>query len=220
MVGSTTSSWGLWLMKILLVTCTLAHDMVQATIISNYCLQAELLTNYALFLKEKILQQSVAPLEWMREIEDFKKLLNYFNSQIAHSVCILTIINISFSCSGLVWISNLDHIDRETLSGLTFSVLNIALWCFIALSPFLLAARLSHACQKLKTSGQEARTRPYVHLDTPTIELDSILLYTTSLNVCAKLYFTRITGTKICLYMTIVAIILLVLGQCHYLVFK
>nr|CAI5833691.1 unnamed protein product [Callosobruchus analis] len=63
---NTTSSWGLWLMKILLVMCTLAHDMVQATIISNYCLQAELLTNYALFLKEKILQQSVVPLEWMR----------------------------------------------------------------------------------------------------------------------------------------------------------
>ncbi|VEN37905.1 unnamed protein product [Callosobruchus maculatus] len=138
----STSSWGLWLMKILLVICTLAHDMVQATIISNYCLQAELLTNYALFLKEKILQQSVVPLEWMREIEDFKKLLNYFNNQIAHSVCILTIINISFSCSGLVWISNLDNIDRETLSGLTFSILNIALWCFIALSPFVLVSML------------------------------------------------------------------------------
>ncbi|CAH1974567.1 unnamed protein product [Acanthoscelides obtectus] len=216
----TTGSWGVWLMKILLVMCTLAHDMVQATIISNYCLQAELLTNYALFLKEKLLQQSVVPLEWMREIEDFKKLLDYFNGKVAHSVCILTIINISFSCSGLLWITNLDHIDRETLSGFSFSILNIALWCFIAVSPFIQAARLSHACQKLKTSGQEARTRPYVHLDTPTIELDSILLYTTSLSISGKLYFTSITGRRICLYMTIVAIILLVLGQCHYLVFK
>lgn len=53
-------------MKILLVVCTLLHDMVRATIISNYCLQAQLLTSYAYFLREKLLQHRVQPIEWMR----------------------------------------------------------------------------------------------------------------------------------------------------------
>ncbi|KAJ8963822.1 hypothetical protein NQ314_005364 [Rhamnusium bicolor] len=61
-----SSTWIILMMKILLVICTLWHDVVQAAVISNYCLQAQLLTSYVQFLREKLLQYPVQPLEWMR----------------------------------------------------------------------------------------------------------------------------------------------------------
>lgn len=53
-------------LKILLVVCLVWHDIVQASVISNYCLQAQLLRSYVEFIREKLLQQSIRPLEWIR----------------------------------------------------------------------------------------------------------------------------------------------------------
>nr|XP_023019498.1 uncharacterized protein LOC111508285 isoform X2 [Leptinotarsa decemlineata]XP_023019499.1 uncharacterized protein LOC111508285 isoform X2 [Leptinotarsa decemlineata] len=214
------SSLPLIFMKILLVSCTLGHDVVQATVISNYCLQAQLLTSYVQFLREKLLQFPVIPLEWMRDIEDFKKLLNYFNHNIAPPACLLVVVDISFAVSGIIWILGFDHIDTETLPIFGLSILNIILWIFMASVPFVQAARLSNSCEVLKTVGQEARTRPYVHQNTPTTELDSVLLYTSSLQISAKLFYIPITLRKLCFCLTVSSIVILILGQCHYLISK
>lgn len=53
-------------LKILLIICTLTHDMVQATIIASYCLQAQLLQAHLMFLKERLLNRNITPLNWMR----------------------------------------------------------------------------------------------------------------------------------------------------------
>lgn len=84
----------------------------------------------------------------------------------------------------------------------------------------LKAARLSKACNLLRIVGQEVRTRPFVHQDTPSYELDSILLYTSSLKLNAKLYHLPITTKYLYLIFTLSAILLLVLGQLHYLMPK
>lgn len=54
------------LLKALLIICTLIHDMVQATIITSYCLQAQLLQAHLMFLKERLLNRTITPLHWMR----------------------------------------------------------------------------------------------------------------------------------------------------------
>ncbi|KAJ8963821.1 hypothetical protein NQ314_005363 [Rhamnusium bicolor] len=77
-------------------------------------------------------------------------------------------------------------------------------------------SRLSNSCDVLKTVGQEVRTRPYVHQDTPAYELDSILMYTTSLKINAKLFCLPIRGKYICFCIITAAVVILVLGQCHY----
>ncbi|KAJ8954413.1 hypothetical protein NQ318_011087, partial [Aromia moschata] len=215
-----SSQWKVVIMKILLVICTLWHDMVQATVISNYCLQAQLLNSYIQFLREKLLQHPVHPLEWIRDIEDFKKLLRYLNDEIAPSVCLFTIVNLSFTFSGILWLFKFDHIDIETFPIFGFSVLNTFLWIFISISPFVQSARLTNSCEILKTVGQEVRARPYVYSETPTYELDSVLLYTLSLKIDAKLFYIPIRGKYLSLCITATAIIILVLGQCHYLVSK
>lgn len=204
-------------LKVLLVASILWHDAIKAIIISNYCLQAQLLTSYLHFLREHLLQYCTEPIKWMREIEDFKKLLKYLNNDVAPSICIFTIINIAYAFSGILWFFNFDSIDKETVPIIGISVFNIILWVSISIVPFIQAVRLTSACENLKEVGQEVRVRPFVHSNTPRSELDSLLLYTSALNIGAKLYNNVITGSQICLCFVLLSIVFLVLGMCHYL---
>lgn len=61
-------------LKVLLIACTLVHDMVQATVVTSYCLQAQLLQAHLMFLKERLLNRTITPLNWMR--------VNYHNYTI------------------------------------------------------------------------------------------------------------------------------------------
>lgn len=140
-------------MKILLVTSTLSHDMIQATVVSNYCLQAQLLTCYLRFLREKLIQNPIQTSEWMQvsvissndlktikslqDFTEFKKLLAYFNNELGPSVCVFTIINVSWVVSGTFWILKFDHVDHQNLQFLGISVLNLLLWGAIAAAPFV-----------------------------------------------------------------------------------
>lgn len=71
----------------------------------------------------------------------------------------------------------------------------------------------------IQEAGHEVRTRPFAHQDTPTSELDSILLYTSSLRMSANLFCIPITGKYLCLGVTAFTITILTLGQCHFLQF-
>lgn len=53
-------------LTILLLFSTLWHDMVQATITASYCLQSQLLTSHLYFLRKKLLQHNLQPLDFMR----------------------------------------------------------------------------------------------------------------------------------------------------------
>lgn len=213
------SSWLMAMLKFLFILCTLWQDLVQSAIISNYCLQAQLLTSHVRFMRDKLLQFPVQPIEWMRDIEDFKKLLNHFNKKISPSVCLLLILDISFVLSGTLWLFKLyiRHISLPAYGLSAINILNVFFWAIIAIAPFIQAARLTNSCEVLKTVGQEVRARPYVHQDTPIQELDSVLLYTTSLNIDAKLFCIPVTGRTLILCITLAAVALLVLGQSHYL---
>lgn len=79
------------------------------------------------------------------------------------------------------------------------------------------AARLTGACKLMQSVGHEVRARPFVHQGTPGSELDSILLYASSLEMNATLFKIPITGRSLAIGITFSAIIILVIGQCHYL---
>lgn len=54
------------LLKGLLVLSTLWHDMVQATLITSYCLQSQLLSLHVQSLRKKLLQYVISHGDWMR----------------------------------------------------------------------------------------------------------------------------------------------------------
>ncbi|CAK1549880.1 unnamed protein product [Leptosia nina] len=207
----------LLVLKILLVICTLIHDMVQATVITSYCLQAQLLQAHLMFLKERLLNHTISPLNWMREISEFRKLLKYLNDDLAPAVCLFTIVNASWAISGIMWLLDLDKVDTETEPIAGISILNQLLWISAVVVPFIQAARLSAECRRTQSIGHELCVRPFLHQDTSQEDITTVLAYATSLKLRAKLFCYPIAARYICLVLTFTLIILFALGMCHYL---
>ncbi|PZC78778.1 hypothetical protein B5X24_HaOG217104 [Helicoverpa armigera] len=205
------------LLKILLIVCTLIHDMVQATIITSYCLQAQLLQAHLMFLKERLLNRTITPLNWMREIAEFRKLLKYLNDDLAPAVCLFTIVNISWATSGVMWLLNLDKVDTETEPLVGISILNELLWISAVVVPFVQAARLSKECRRTQSVGHELCVRPFLHQDTSQEDITSVLMYASTLRLHAKLFHYPIAGRYLCLVLTLTVIVLFSLGMCHLL---
>ncbi|KAL6432901.1 hypothetical protein ACFW04_006327 [Cataglyphis niger] len=204
-------------LKVLLVVCTLWHDMIQGTIITSYCLQGQLLMSHLYFLRGKLLQHILLPIDWMRDIDEFKKLLKYFNDGLGPAVCIYTIVNLSWATVGIIWLFQYYINDANDMYPITYvNVMNIVLWILISIAPFIQAARLTNACSMIRAVGHEIRIRPFVYQTTPGEDLDSILLYTSSLKMSAKLFRIPIKGRYLCLLLTIGSISILTLGQCQF----
>lgn len=68
----------------------------------------------------------------------------------------------------------------------------------------------------IQSIGHEVRIRPFVYQSTPGEDLDTILLYTSSLEMYARLFRVPITGRYLCLFLTIGSILILTLGQCQF----
>lgn len=78
----------------------------------------------------------------MQDINEFKKLLTYFNNELSPSVALLTVVNISWAVSGVFWIFNYDHVDHKNIKSLGKAIVNVLLWISIAISPFIQASRI------------------------------------------------------------------------------
>ncbi|CAK9826931.1 hypothetical protein ANTRET_LOCUS4694 [Anthophora retusa] len=203
-------------LKVLLIICTLWHDMVQGTIITSYCLQGQLLLAHLYFLHGKLLHHTLSPIDWMREICEFKKLLKYFNDELGPAVCIYTVVNLSWAAAGTVWLLQYDNSDAQSRPITWIGIINVILWILISMVPFIQAARLTTACSMIQSIGHEVRIRPFVYQSTPGEDLDTILLYTSSLKMCARLFRVPITGRYLCLLLTIGSILIITLGQCQF----
>lgn len=203
-------------LKVFLIICTLWHDMVQGTIITSYCLQGQLLMSHLHFLRGKLLQHIIPPIDWMRDIDEFKKLLKYFNDQLGPAVCIYTIVNLSWAAAGIAWLFQYYVNDVDNYPVTYVNVMNVVLWILISIVPFIQAARLTNACSMIRAVGHEIRIRPFVYQTTPGEDLDSILLYTSSLKMSARLFRIPIKGRYLFLLLTIGSIAVITLGQCHF----
>ncbi|KAI4492013.1 hypothetical protein M0802_010138 [Mischocyttarus mexicanus] len=204
------------ILKILLIICTLWHDMVQGTIITSYCLQGQLLIAHLYFLRGKLLQHTLPPIDWMKEISEFKKLLKYFNNDMGPAVSIYTVVNLSWAIAGTIWLlQNNNEVESNPVTYI--GIINVVLWILISIVPFIQAARLTTACSMIQSIGHEVRIRPFVYENTPREDLDTILLYTSSLKMCARLFRIPVAGRYLFLLLTVASITILTLGQCQIL---
>lgn len=175
----------------------------------------------------------------MQEISEFKKLLKYFNDDYGPAVCIYTMVNISWALAGTAWLLKFDNENAKLTPITCINIFNIFLWGLISVAPFiqvifitrwgnknnsmcvfnfwwLQAARLTTECSIIRNTGHEVRVRPFVYQSTPGEDLDTLLMYTSSLKMNAKLYRVPITGRYLCLLTTIVVVSCLTLGQCQF----
>lgn len=60
---------------------------------------------------------------------------------------------------------------------------SVILLLIISLLLFPQAARVTRSCMRLKKAASEVRARPYSYNDTPQLDLDSLVTFTSSLNM-------------------------------------
>lgn len=78
----------------------------------------------------------------------------------------------------------------------------------------LQAASLTLACQRAQTCGHEIRIRPFVHHNTSAEDLNSVLLYSSSLRMSAKLFRMPILCNYLFFVILCLIVTVLTFGMC------
>ncbi|XP_058065753.1 uncharacterized protein LOC131215381 [Anopheles bellator] len=200
------------LLKTFLTVTIFFHDLVQMVVIVSYSLICYLLRCYLKALKEKLLLHTIEPLNWMREICEFRKLLHHLNTRISLPVASLTVLNLSYAVSSVV------HLFRDMtacpINIFTASLTNIVLWLLIALLPFFQAASLTVTCRQTQSCGHLISIRPFVHRNTSSEDLNTVLLYASSLKMAAKLFRMPIRAHYLCFFVLVCILTVLTFGMC------
>uniref|UniRef100_A0A182YF65 Uncharacterized protein n=1 Tax=Anopheles stephensi TaxID=30069 RepID=A0A182YF65_ANOST len=199
-------------LRALLIVTLFFHDLVQMVVIVSYGLMCYMLRCYLKALKEKLLLHTIEPLNWMREICEFRKLLHHLNTKISLPVASLTVLNLSYTVSS---VAHLFHdMTACPINIFTASLANILLWLVIALVPFFQAASLTVTCRQTQSCGHLISIRPFVHRNTSSEDLNTVLLYASSLKMSAKLFRMPVSAHYLCFLVLVCFIGVLTFGMC------
>ena len=73
----------------------------------------------------------------LQDIDEFKKLLKYFNDELGPAVCIYTIVNLSWAVAGIIWLFQY-YINNGDSNHVTYvNAMNVVLWILISIAPFI-----------------------------------------------------------------------------------
>lgn len=199
-------------LKILLYISLFCQDLVQVVIICSYSVNCFLLRMYLLYLREKLLHRELESLDWMREIVEFRKMLHHLNTKLSIPICFLTLLNLSYAFASVFTL--LHDIDNCPIKLFSLSLANILLWTIISVVPLFQAAALTASCRNTQGCGHLISIRPFVHRHTASEELNTILLYASSLKMNAKIFRMPINVNYLCFLIFCCLIIILTFGMC------
>ncbi|XP_067628208.1 uncharacterized protein GrlHz [Eurosta solidaginis] len=199
--------------KIFLIFTLFVQDLVEAIILSSYCIQCYLLRVHITSLSHKLLMHSIETIDWMREVLEFHKLLDHLNRRSAVPVCFLIIMNLAYAFAGLIYIFNDLDFHYSALEVVILNIFNVLLWLLLGVIPFILAASVTLACQKAQSNGHHIRVRPFVYHSTSSEDLNSTLLFSSSLQMSAKLFKMPIQPNYLCFALLLISTLVLTLGM-------
>lgn len=171
---------------------------------------------------------------------EFGKLLDHLNKKVAWPICFFTVLNLIYSFSGILYTFKMYRFYHNPIKLISLTIGIILLWLIIALFPyfqvtylskimtfsfkmtiyicifyFVKAAALSVACRSAQSSGHQVRIRPFLHHNTSLDELNSVLLYSSSMRMSAKLFGISIQGNYLFFIILCLLVLLLTIGMCY-----
>jgi len=182
------SKEGEYVLIAFLVISLIWNDVIHVTIIVSYSIQCQLLNSFIRGLCERVREKSISLQEAIKEIGESAKMLKHLNEEFAISVALMMLHSGVMTVSGLIWTFTITNFSSKDKVVLVTNFLCLIMWVLIFVFPLVQAARLSAACHCLKKLGQFLLTRPFGYMEMSQQQLDSFLLYTTSLNMQAKLF--------------------------------
>lgn len=188
------------------------QDMVQVIVVLSYSIICCLLRCYLTFLKDKLLLRSIEPLDWMREICEFRKILHHVNTKLTVPVCAFSVLNMSYTLSSIIKLFR--EMDTCPVRIFSMSLANIVLWLILTIVPFVQAASVTNVCRSTQSCGHLVSIRPFVHRNTASEDLNTVLLYASSLKMSAKLFRMPINVHYLCFALLTIVVVILTFGMC------
>ncbi|XP_013113255.2 uncharacterized protein LOC106091318 isoform X1 [Stomoxys calcitrans] len=203
--------------KILLLTTIAVQDIIEVIILSSYCIECYLLKVHLLTLSQKLLLHSIDTRDWMREILEFRKLLDRLNNHVSIPVSFFIVMNLAYAFAGFIFMFKDFDFHYSALKVVVLNFINVVLWLLLGLLPFFMAASLTHVCQTVKANGHQIRVRPFVYHNTSTDDLNSMLMFASSLDMSAKLFRMPIQSNYLCFAILVLSIVVITMGMCFNL---
>ncbi|XP_065369809.1 uncharacterized protein GrlHz isoform X2 [Calliphora vicina] len=214
--GVLETEWEL-LVKIALLVTLSVQNLIEIIILSSYCIECYLLKVHLLTLSQKLLLHSIDSVEWMREILQFRKLLERLNNNVSLPVSFFVIMNLTYAFAGFVYMFKDFDFNYCAMKTVILNFTNVLLWLILGLLPFFTAASLTQVCQSVRSNGHQIRIRPFVYHNTSSEDLNSMLIFSSTLDMSAKLFRMPIQFNYICFAVLIISVVILTLGMCFNL---
>lgn len=199
----------------IMLICLIWSDAICVAIATSYSVYCQLIISYLHNLCGSVREKTLTFQDFIRDLQESRKFIKHLNNDQAIGVSLL-ILNIGCVTTVAIYgiLTGNNHIMSNPLSLITL-LINIILWITLLASPIIQGVRLTGACSSVKKLGHELRSRPFGYQDTPLEDLDSLLLYTSTLNMQARLFRIPVRASCFLFGLIIVAFILLYLTQIH-----
>lgn len=137
--------------------------------------------------------------------------INFLNNRYSLSVSLL-MIYIATKASATVVHLSFKNIHTNGWHFL-LAISSLIYWSILLIVPLLQAARLTNSCQSVSGIGHELCARPFCYQQAARDDLDSLLTYTSSLNLDARLLMIPVRPSCIISIILILIFIILILSQ-------
>ena len=216
------------------------NDIVCAAIVTSYSVHCQLnisfIHNLVSGVREKRIDLQVIQIQYRIDIQfinfflvyfqefskrvgESRKFIDYLNSEQALGVSLLIA---NFGCRAVVAIFGLLSQQIVVTSDAKIAVMVLissVLWLSLLSVPVIQAVRLTNACQELRRIGHELRSRPFGYQETSQEDLDSLLLFTSNIQMEAKMLNIPIRASGVVSILLITTLIILFLGQINFVKF-
>uniref|UniRef100_A0A834R3S2 Uncharacterized protein n=1 Tax=Sarcoptes scabiei TaxID=52283 RepID=A0A834R3S2_SARSC len=149
--------------------------------------------------------------EFAKNTETFKMNINFLNNRFSLSVSLLMIYILAKASA--IFIKLIKKYVYVRWDLIVVSGSSLIYWTILLTIPLLQAARLTNSCQSINDIGHELCARPFCYQQTARDDLDSVLTYTSSLNLKASLLMIPVRPSCIISIVLLMIFIILILSQ-------
>jgi len=204
-----------WVLKLVCVFVFGLIDFVCIAIFTTYALHCEL---NVIFLQSNITAMREKRLnfrDFTKNTEESKLSIEYLNNR--HSIGV-SILMVHFASRLFVVLIEF-FINRIEFNSSLLSVLAMIFWFALIIVSLVQAARLTQACRSVRHIGHELRARPFCYQSSPYSDLDSLLNYTSTLHMNARILLIPVRASCVATIFLICIFTFLVLGQINVIQF-
>lgn len=162
-------------------------DVAYASVVVNYAMQCQLIVYSINNIGGRIRTKATTIDRIIKEVCDVKVCLSKINGHLSRATGAIMFIFLYSSVSSLYSLQQLKPDDDDLVLAAITGFLSSIQWTVWLVIPLIQAARVTHAGTQLKEKAMEIRSRPFLYMNAPQIELDSLIIYCSNVHLKAKL---------------------------------